>query len=138
MQSTGSEKMLLVELKLSPAVVARELQDYLDNFKERNEFWYVKRDSCSGSENEERSDEKWWIPIVKVPPGGLSPTSRGWLLHQKELVNQVLKAAMAINANCLMEMSIPDTYIDTLPKVLACLLVLGNWHACDLANMYSI
>ncbi|XP_066309699.1 rop guanine nucleotide exchange factor 9-like isoform X1 [Miscanthus floridulus] len=92
------------------------LLDYLDNFKERNEFWYVKRDSCSESENEERSEEKWWIPIVKVPPGGLSPTSRGWLLHQKELVNQVLKAAMAINANCLMEMSIPDTYIDTLPK----------------------
>ncbi|KAF8766262.1 hypothetical protein HU200_007775 [Digitaria exilis] len=94
------------------------MQDYLDNFKERNEFWYVKRDSCSESENEEsqRSDEKWWIPIVKVPPGGLPKPSRGWLLHQKELVNQVLKAAMAINANCLMEMHIPDTYIDTLPK----------------------
>ncbi|KAF8663769.1 hypothetical protein HU200_055095 [Digitaria exilis] len=94
------------------------LLDYLDNFKERNEFWYVKRDSCSESENEEsqRSDEKWWIPIVKVPPGGLPKPSRGWLLHQKELVNQVLKAAMAINANCLMEMHIPDTYIDTLPK----------------------
>jgi hypothetical protein len=94
-------------------------QDYLDNFKERTEFWYVKRDSCSESENEgsQRSDEKWWIPIVKVPPAGLSKPSRGWLLHQKELVNQVLKAAMAINANCLMEMSIPDTYIDTLPKV---------------------
>ncbi|TKW16901.1 hypothetical protein SEVIR_5G329600v4 [Setaria viridis] len=92
------------------------LLDYLDNFKERKEFWYVKRDSCSESENEERSDEKWWIPIVKVPPAGLSKTSRGWLLHQKELVNQVLKAAMAINANCLMEMNIPDTYIDTLPK----------------------
>uniref|UniRef100_A0A804QXU3 PRONE domain-containing protein n=1 Tax=Zea mays TaxID=4577 RepID=A0A804QXU3_MAIZE len=28
------------------------LLDYLDNFKERNEFWYVKRDSCSESENE--------------------------------------------------------------------------------------
>ncbi|CAO2166467.1 unnamed protein product [Urochloa humidicola] len=93
------------------------LLDYLDNFKERNEFWYVKRDSCSESENEDsRSDEKWWIPIVKVPPAGLSKPSRGWLLHQKELVNQVLKAAMAINANCLMEMNIPDTYIDTLPK----------------------
>ncbi|CAO1944875.1 unnamed protein product [Urochloa humidicola] len=93
------------------------LLDYLDNFKERNEFWYVKRDSCSESENEDsRSDEKWWIPIVKVPPAGLSKPSRGWLLHQKELVNQVLKAAMAINANCLMEMNIPDAYIDTLPK----------------------
>ncbi|CAO2178177.1 unnamed protein product [Urochloa humidicola] len=93
------------------------LLDYLDNFKERNEFWYVKRDSCSESESEDsRSDEKWWIPIVKVPPAGLSKPSRGWLLHQKELVNQVLKAAMAINANCLMEMNIPDAYIDTLPK----------------------
>jgi hypothetical protein len=89
----------------------------------------VKRDSCSESENEERSDEKWWIPIVKVPPGGLSKTSRGWLLHQKELVNQVLKAAMAINANCLMEMSIPDTYIDTLPKVERASTSLPPWHA---------
>jgi hypothetical protein len=66
-------------------------------------------------ENEERANEKWWIPIVKVPPGGLSPTSRAWLLHQKEQVNQVLKAAMAINA----------TYIDTLPKVEQAL----PWHA---------
>ncbi|XP_062222080.1 rop guanine nucleotide exchange factor 9-like [Phragmites australis] len=94
------------------------LLDYLDNFKDRNEFWYVKRDSCPDSDNEgsQRSDEKWWIPIVKVPPNGLSPSSRGWLQHQKELVNQVLKAAMAINANCLMEMNIPETYLDTLPK----------------------
>lgn len=91
-------------------------QDYLDNFKDRNEFWYVKRDSCSDSD-EQRSDEKWWIPIVKVPPGGLSPASRGWLQHQKELVNQVLKAAMAINANCLMEMAIPESYLESLPKV---------------------
>uniref|UniRef100_I1NRT4 PRONE domain-containing protein n=2 Tax=Oryza glaberrima TaxID=4538 RepID=I1NRT4_ORYGL len=91
------------------------LLDYLDNFKDRNEFWYVKRDSCSDSD-EQRSDEKWWIPIVKVPPGGLSPASRGWLQHQKELVNQVLKAAMAINANCLMEMAIPESYLESLPK----------------------
>ncbi|KAG8078002.1 hypothetical protein GUJ93_ZPchr0007g4835 [Zizania palustris] len=94
------------------------LLDYLDNYKDRNEFWYVKRDSCSESDKEEseRSDEKWWIPIVKVPPGGLSPTSRGWLQHQKELVNQLLKAAMAINANCLMEMAIPESYLESLPK----------------------
>lgn len=38
-------------------------------------------------------------------------------LHLLHLRAAVLKAAMAINANCLMEkMSIPDTYIDTLPK----------------------
>jgi hypothetical protein len=76
--------------------------------------------------SQERANEKWWIPIVNVPPGGLSPTSRAWLLHQKELVNQVLKAAMAINANCLnMEVSIPNTYINTLPKVEQAL----PWHA---------
>jgi hypothetical protein len=95
-------------------------QDYLDNFKDRTEFWYVKRDSCSETDKEEsqQSDEKWWIPIVKVPPNGLSPASRGWIQHQKELVSQVLKAAMAINANCLMEMSIPETYLEALPKVI--------------------
>ncbi|KAK3162003.1 hypothetical protein QOZ80_1BG0084070 [Eleusine coracana subsp. coracana] len=94
------------------------LTDYLDNFKDRIEFWYVKRDSCSETDKEEsqQSDEKWWIPIVKVPPTGLSPASRGWIQHQKELVNQVLKAAMAINANCLMEMNIPETYLEALPK----------------------
>jgi hypothetical protein len=80
----------------------------------------VKRDSCSETDKEEsqQSDEKWWIPIVKVPPNGLSPSSRVWIQHQKELVNQVLKAAMAINANCLMEMNIPETYLEALPKVI--------------------
>ena len=108
------------------------MQGYMDNFVDQTEFWYEK-----GGDNK-RDDDKWWMPTVKVPSEGLSDVTRKWLQYQKECVNQVLKAAMAINANCLMEMSIPDTYIDTLPKVLACLLVLGNWHACDLANMYSI
>lgn len=71
----------------------------------------MKRDACSDTEKEESntSEEKWWIPIVKVPPNGLPPASRAWIQHQKELVNQVLKAAMAINANCLMEMAIPES-----------------------------
>lgn len=79
----------------------------------------MKRDSATETEKEDsqRGDEKWWIPIVKVPPNGLSPASRAWIQHQKELVNQVLKAAMAINANCLMEMAIPECYLETLPKV---------------------
>ncbi|XP_037417934.1 rop guanine nucleotide exchange factor 9-like [Triticum dicoccoides] len=94
------------------------LLDYLDAFKDRTDFWYVKRDSCSDAEKEESntSEEKWWIPIVKVPPNGLPPASRAWIQHQKELVNQVLKAAMAINANCLMEMAIPESYLESLPK----------------------
>lgn len=55
---------------------------------------------------------------MKVPPNGLSEVSRKWLQFQKESVNQVLKAAMAINAQILMEMEVPETYIDSLPKVL--------------------
>lgn len=55
---------------------------------------------------------------MKVPPNGLSEVSRKWLQYQKESVNQVLKAAMAINAQVLMELEVPETYIDSLPKVL--------------------
>lgn len=32
-------------------------------------------------------------------------------------MNQVLKAAMAINAQVLSEMEIPESYIESLPKV---------------------
>lgn len=32
-------------------------------------------------------------------------------------MNQVLKAAMAINAQILSEMEIPENYIESLPKV---------------------
>jgi len=39
------------------------------------------------------------------------------LQYQKDCVNQVLKAAMAINAQVLFEMEIPESYIDSLPKV---------------------
>ncbi|KAG0493946.1 hypothetical protein HPP92_004940 [Vanilla planifolia] len=93
------------------------LLGYLDNFKDQNEFWYVK-----GNEDDlekgcaQRKDDKWWLPTVKVPPNGLSDVSRKWLQFQKESVNQILKAAMAINAQVLMEMEIPDAYIESLPK----------------------
>jgi hypothetical protein len=35
-------------------------------------------------------------------------------------VNQVLKAAMAINAQVLVEMEIPEIYIESLPKAMLC------------------
>ncbi|KAL0910391.1 hypothetical protein M5K25_021369 [Dendrobium thyrsiflorum] len=90
---------------------------YLENFKDHNEFWYVEGDADElQKRNVQRTDEKWWLPTVKVPPNGLSEVSRKWLQFQKESVNQVLKAAMAINAQVLMEMEIPETYIDSLPK----------------------
>ncbi|CAI9753801.1 unnamed protein product [Fraxinus pennsylvanica] len=85
------------------------LLDCLDNFKDQNEFYYIKN-------TDGRTDDKWWIPTPKVPPNGLSETTRKWLQSQKDSVNQVLKAAMAINAQVLSEMEIPESYIDTLPK----------------------
>ncbi|XP_042492433.1 rho guanine nucleotide exchange factor 8-like isoform X2 [Macadamia integrifolia] len=90
------------------------LIDYLDNFKDQNEFWYVSRDADDAEKG--RKDDKWWLPTAKVPPDGLSDVSRKWLQFQKESVNQVLKAAMAINAQVLSEMAIPENYIESLPK----------------------
>ncbi|OUZ99974.1 PRONE domain [Macleaya cordata] len=86
---------------------------YLDNFKDQNEFWYVSRDA---DDAEKRKDDKWWLPTAKVPPEGLSDVSKKWLQFQKDSVNQVLKAAMAINAQVLSEMLIPENYIESLPK----------------------
>lgn len=85
-----------------------QTQDCLDNFKDQNEFYYEKGPS---------KNEKWWIPTPKVPPNGLSDASRKWLQYQKDSVHQVLKAAMAINAQVLTEMEIPESYIEALPKV---------------------
>ncbi|KAL6618795.1 hypothetical protein ACP70R_033934 [Stipagrostis hirtigluma subsp. patula] len=89
------------------------LIEYLDSFKDEQEFWYV---SSKDAKDSEKGDDKWWLPTVKVPPNGLSDASRKWLQNQKDLVAQVLKAAMAINANVLMEMDVPEEYIESLPK----------------------
>ncbi|KAL8189669.1 hypothetical protein R6Q57_029235 [Mikania cordata] len=87
----------------------------LDNFKNQNQFWYVSKDADESEKGVQRSD-KWWLPTVKVPPQGLSEESRKWMQYQKDCVNQVLKASMAINSEILAEMEIPDNYIDNLPK----------------------
>ncbi|XP_044976643.1 rop guanine nucleotide exchange factor 9-like [Hordeum vulgare subsp. vulgare] len=93
------------------------LLGYLDSFKEEQEFWYVWKDANEKEKGDApRDGEKWWIPTVRVPPEGLSDQSRKWLQHQKDLVGQVLKAAMAINADVLGEMEIPEEYIEDLPK----------------------
>lgn len=90
----------------------------MDNFRGHNEFWYVSRDSEEGKQaRNDRTKDKWWLPPVKVPPNGLSETSRRLLLFQKDSVAQVQKAAMAINAQVLSEMNIPDSYVESLPKV---------------------
>ncbi|XP_044471291.1 rho guanine nucleotide exchange factor 8-like isoform X2 [Mangifera indica] len=89
------------------------LIDCLDSFGNNdNEFWYAsKKEKEAGRDN-----DKWWIPTVKVPPNGLSDSARKWIQSQKESVNQVHKAAMAINAQVLSEMEIPESYIESLPK----------------------
>ncbi|GMH03688.1 hypothetical protein Nepgr_005527 [Nepenthes gracilis] len=92
------------------------LVDFLDNFKDQNEFYYVSKDAGESERGVLRNDDKWWLPTVKVPPNGLSEVSKKWLQFQKDSVNQVLKAAMAINAQVLSEMEIPDNYIESLPK----------------------
>ena len=97
---------------------AYDWQDCLDNFKDQNEFSYVSKDAPDSEKGKtKRKDDKWWLPTPKVPTDGLSDMSRKFLQYQKDCVNQVLKAAMAINAQTLSEMEIPENYIDSLPKV---------------------
>ncbi|XAR67008.1 hypothetical protein NMG60_11013416 [Bertholletia excelsa] len=91
------------------------LIDCLGNFKQQKEFWYVSRDA-DDSGNVSQRDDKWWLPTVKVPQGGLTDATRKWLQVQKDSVNQVLKASMAINAQILSEMQIPNNYLESLPK----------------------
>uniref|UniRef100_A0A0V0IKA0 Putative rho guanine nucleotide exchange factor 8-like n=1 Tax=Solanum chacoense TaxID=4108 RepID=A0A0V0IKA0_SOLCH len=91
------------------------LIDCLENFKDENEFWYVSKDADESEKGVQR-DDKWWLPTIKVPPDGLSDTCRKWLQYQKDCVNQVHRASMAINAQILSEMEIPENYIESLPK----------------------
>ncbi|WOK94656.1 hypothetical protein Cni_G03361 [Canna indica] len=102
----------------------------LDGFQD-TEFWYVDRgilvadgdEDASGSYPSSsfgrpslRQEEKWWLPCPRVPPKGLSEDARKRLQQCRDCVNQILKAAMAINSGVLAEMEIPDVYIETLPK----------------------
>lgn len=55
--------------------------------------------------------------MPRVPPGGLSEDSRKQLHHTRDCTNQILKAAMAINNVALADMEVPESYLETLPKV---------------------
>lgn len=65
----------------------------------------------------QRQQDKWWLPVPRVPAGGLDENARKRLKHTRESANQILKAAMAINSVCLSEMEVPESYLETLPKV---------------------
>ncbi|GER52693.1 Rop guanine nucleotide exchange factor [Striga asiatica] len=93
------------------------MEECLDNFKDQTEFYYASKDDEDSKDvKNKRKDDKWWIPVPKVPPNGLSEATRKWLQYQKDCVTQILKAAMAINAQVLAEMEIPENYIEALPK----------------------
>uniref|UniRef100_A0A7N0U5P2 PRONE domain-containing protein n=1 Tax=Kalanchoe fedtschenkoi TaxID=63787 RepID=A0A7N0U5P2_KALFE len=105
------------------------LLDMLDGLTD-NEFWYVDRgvaladeNGCNGyaslkfcERSSIRQEDKWWLPCPKVPPKGLSESTRSKLQQCRDCVNQILKAAMAINNSVLAEMEIPGAYLDSLPK----------------------
>lgn len=96
----------------------------MDSF-ENMEFWYVDQGilaldsdgSSSFRQAFQRQEEKWWLPVPRVPPRGLSENCRKHLQHKRDCTNQILKAAMAINSVTLADMEVPDSYLDSLPKV---------------------
>lgn len=99
------------------------MQEILDSFED-TEFWYVDQgilapevDGTSSSREGLRQEEKWWLPIPRVPPDGLSEDFWRNLQNKRERTNQIFKAAMAINAIALAEMEVPESYLSALPKV---------------------
>lgn len=70
-----------------------------------------------GSSPFHRQEEKWWLPVPQVPPCGLNESSRKHLQNKRDCANQISKAVMAINNTTLAEIEVPDTYLESLPKV---------------------
>lgn len=97
------------------------LLDSLESYQE-TEFWYVdhgisvSEDNNSARHSMQRQEEKWWLPTLNVPVNGLSESCKKILHHQRDATSQILKAAMAINAQVLLEMEAPECYFDSLPK----------------------
>ncbi|KAI8564145.1 hypothetical protein RHMOL_Rhmol03G0159400 [Rhododendron molle] len=100
------------------------LLEILDSFS-NTEFWYVDQGviapettdgSASFRKSTQRQEEKWWLPVPRVPPGGLLEDTRKQLNHRRECANQILKAAMSINNIALAEMEVPESYLEALPK----------------------
>ncbi|KAJ8477508.1 hypothetical protein OPV22_021235 [Ensete ventricosum] len=102
----------------------------LEGFRD-TEFWYVDRGIMVADADEYgsgsyppsssgrpslRQEEKWWLPVPRVPPNGLSKEARKRLQQSRDCANQILKAAMAINSGVLAEIKIPNIYFKTLPK----------------------
>ncbi|KAL1545560.1 Rop guanine nucleotide exchange factor 7 [Salvia divinorum] len=99
------------------------LLEILGSF-EGSEFWYVEQGILASEGDVTTSfrkplpnqQDKWWLPVPRVPPGGLNQDSRRMLQHRRDSTNQIHKAAMAINNAALAEMDVPDSYLESLPK----------------------
>ncbi|XP_021859282.1 rop guanine nucleotide exchange factor 7 isoform X1 [Spinacia oleracea] len=100
------------------------LIEILDSFHCTEFFWYVDQGtvtaetdgSSSFRRQLQRQEEKWWLPVPRVPSGGLHDDIRKQLQHKRDCANQILKAAMAINSIVLTDMDVPDSYLESLPK----------------------
>ncbi|KAG2404792.1 hypothetical protein LR48_Vigan03g118800 [Vigna angularis] len=128
MSGGGKATVFGQSLKLEPlklekkAMWKREMKEILATFQD-TEFWCAENipgNSNSGASFRRivpRKDDKWWLSVPCVLPGGVSDVSRKHLIEKRVGANQIHKAAMAINSNVLEEIDIPETYIDNLPKV---------------------
>ncbi|CAA3022353.1 rop guanine nucleotide exchange factor 5-like [Olea europaea var. sylvestris] len=99
------------------------LLEILDGFT-HTEFWYVDQGiiapeadgPASIHKSIHRQEDKWWLPVPRVPSEGLPENTRKQLNHKRECTSQILKAAMSINSIALAEMEVPESYLETLPK----------------------
>ncbi|KAM0009754.1 putative PRONE domain, Rop guanine nucleotide exchange factor [Helianthus debilis subsp. tardiflorus] len=131
LQNKPSMEMMISRLRSDidinlPALIKLDalLIEILDSFQE-TEFWYDEQGSMSrnsrsgsfrGAPQPQRKEEKWWLPLPCVPAGGLSETAKKHLRQKRDSANQIHKAAMAINSSILSDMTIPHSYISSLPK----------------------
>lgn len=82
-----------------------------------SEFWYAEVGSRDDGQSKSVGQSKrWYNPNPQIPQSGLSDAERKKLLDGGKLVNQIFKAATAINENVLYEMPVPSIITDSLPK----------------------
>ncbi|KAD5508074.1 hypothetical protein E3N88_15777 [Mikania micrantha] len=80
------------------------------------EFWYEEGSQAEGKSKSLKEGKRWWLPMPRVPVGGLSDGQRKRLLNQAKLVHQIFKAAKSINESILLEMPVPKIIGEALPE----------------------